>query len=194
MIINVRGTHGSGKSTIVRKVMSYYDRIHEIRKQGRTRPFAYELNSANHNLYVPGHYETPCGGCDSIGLVNDYYEKIALYAKNNWDVLFEGILAQHSGPNTRKLIATFKYCICVINVSIEEATQAVNERRQLRGNFKPFDPRNVIKEHEDVIRKAKQLKEIGVPVFIGNREEVKNEVLRLLGLKSGVDLGVAQCE
>src|ERR1044071_6153178 len=69
MLISLRGTHGSGKSTAVRTLMGQatcrpvYDVLFGLR-----HPEAYELRLPHvaRSIYVMGPYQTPCGGCDAI--------------------------------------------------------------------------------------------------------------------------------
>ena len=89
MIINLRGTHGSGKSTIVRNVMGTYTDCTEILGVGRKRPWGYLCKKDGlKDLFIPGHYETACGGCDTISIVEEAYDLIKRHASEGRNVLF----------------------------------------------------------------------------------------------------------
>jgi hypothetical protein len=65
MLINLRGTSGSGKSTIVRNLMTQCGCKPIHGALGLHLPEAYLL-MLPHPVYVIGPYTTPCGGCDRI--------------------------------------------------------------------------------------------------------------------------------
>ncbi len=79
LIINPRGTSGSGKTELVRRILAGYDwergatrkggsNIEPIYRAGRSSPFAYRLQHplGGRPLMVLGHYEATSGGCDTI--------------------------------------------------------------------------------------------------------------------------------
>ena len=69
MLINLRGSSGSGKSTAIRALME----IASFRPLygltfGPSHPQAYvgALPGVGGNVVVLGRYDIPCGGCDAI--------------------------------------------------------------------------------------------------------------------------------
>jgi len=69
-VIQIRGTSGSGKSTLVRQVMGLYYEKQPLFKRGRKQPIGYILTHPDTpSLFVPGHYESACGGLDTISKV-----------------------------------------------------------------------------------------------------------------------------
>lgn len=93
VIINVRGTSGSGKSTLVRKVTAEYAARTIFKEPDRERPIGYIYSRPEgRNLAVIGHYETDCGGCDTITNMDRIFELVRESAEANLDVLFEGLL------------------------------------------------------------------------------------------------------
>jgi energy-coupling factor transporter ATP-binding protein EcfA2 len=188
MIVNVRGTHGSGKSTLVREVMSLYPDRQEVRKAIRRRPLGYILWRPERYedfpaVFVPGHYETPCGGCDTITVVNDAYHVIGEHASLGYDVLFEGILAQHSGPQLRKLNERFpgKLRVVVIDISDEEAIAAVQSRRAEAGKEPLENTDNIVKENRGARKSVEKMQELGIPVWLLSRADALGKVKELLG-------------
>lgn len=75
MIIQVRGTSGSGKSTVVRKVMESLGDWSPEFIDGRKRPIRYR-HKRYKGLVVLGHYEIDCGGCDTIGSAPKVFEAV----------------------------------------------------------------------------------------------------------------------
>ena len=186
MVINVRGTHGSGKSELVRRVMAKYSVQVAVTEEGRKRPIGYGLVNPNmkKTLFVPGSYENPCGGCDTISDVKDVYSLIRKYHAENQDILFEGILAQHSGPGARALVADgYDLRVIVLDVPIELSREGVNLRRQASGNTRELNPETVPREAKAVLSGAAALRSAGVDVrYAKTREEGLSMVLNLLGL------------
>src|ERR671913_912726 len=108
MIINPRGTSGSGKTEFVRRLLSDYgwgrdDRVEPVSRVGRERPIAYRLRHplGGRPLAVLGHYEAASGGCDTIratdGGMHEAFRLAAEHASGGHDVLLEGLLlsAEH---------------------------------------------------------------------------------------------------
>jgi hypothetical protein len=93
MIVNVRGSHGAGKSTVIRAVMQrgIAEPIYGL--LGPRLPEAYEvtLPGAAVPTYVIGPYRTPCGGCDQIKHNETVMALVGNYAGRG-HVLFEGVL------------------------------------------------------------------------------------------------------
>ena len=78
LIINPRGSSGSGKTELVLRILGEYgwtrnspdarSGIRPIYREGRSEPFAYRLQHpwAERPLIVLGHYLATSGGCDTI--------------------------------------------------------------------------------------------------------------------------------
>src|SRR5678815_803 len=90
MIVNIRGTSGSGKSHIVHGILKQGHPIPQF-KDGRKRPMGYVLEPER--LFVVGSYETPCGGCDTIMSQDEIYDLIRDWARQGYNVLYEGLFA-----------------------------------------------------------------------------------------------------
>lgn len=193
MIINVRGTHGSGKTTLVRKIMAMYkyrEPIYGTTDRGKQKILGYVCrdkkapHACTRVLFVAGHYESVTGGCDTIPKVAKVYELVRRFADLGYDVLFEGILAQHSTPNIKALHDDdYRMRVLVLDVSRKKAIRSVLKRRAQRGNLRPFDPRNVRKEHASVRSAASRLTDYGVRVVIAkSRRRALTRVVRWLRL------------
>lgn len=190
MIINVRGTHGSGKTTLVRRVMEHYKYREPIHMKGRKAPIGYVCrdkkspHACTNVLFVAGSYESVTGGCDTIPKVDLMYKKIKEYADLGYHVLFEGILAQHSTPNIKKLYDRgYNPRVIVLDVPVKKSIRGVKKRRAERGDTRPFNPTNVRKEAGGVLSTSDRLKSYGVKVILcKSRRRALNRVLSLLEL------------
>jgi hypothetical protein len=196
VVINVRGTSGSGKSTLVKKIMDRcVDRV-AVHIPGRKQPMGYTMHYQTPNgmraLFVPGHYESACGGCDTIskddtgqgnsydrifGLIKEYYGK-------GYSVLFEGLLI--SGDFARcKNLKDEGYPLEVVsfNLTVEDCIKSVLERRAAKGNDKPFNEKNTREKHRLLEKCCKKMNECGIPVYIGSRDGCLGQVEDLLGVE-----------
>lgn len=197
MVINLRGTSGAGKSTIVRSVMERYPSKTPQYLDGRRQPINYLLsrtppfpgnpvlwNPESRQLFIPGHYETPCGGCDTIERVDDVYSLVTNAALQGFDVLFEGIMVQDDvkrAVNFDNRIGKL-LVICLTAVPLETCLAGIQARRDERGDVRPLDPRNTIARAKRVVMNARRLRAGGVEVIETDRDGALNEVLKRLGL------------
>lgn len=187
MLINLRGSHGTGKTTIVRKVMVEYPKRKAVYlESGRRIPIGYICKKRGLTpLFVPGSYEHPVsGGCDNVQSVDLIYGTIRKYAKKGYNVLFEGIVAQHSTPNIVRLNERYKVRVVVIDIPTEKALKGVRARRKSRGETQKFNPANTIKESASVLSSSLRLKGAGVKVrYAKSRSAALEKILDLLELR-----------
>lgn len=164
MIINVRGTSGSGKSTLVRAVMARYSGQEFLQIDGRRQPIGYNLHRLNNgrSLHVVGHYETACGGADTISTGFDYIYRLVDEAHNKGlDVLFEGLLLN---SDTRRCIETHNKFggdmrVVALTVPVEICVASINERRAARGKTEPVNPANTEAKAKVVLSQSKKFRE-----------------------------------
>ena len=134
MIINIRGTSGSGKSTLMRNITGLYKSKTTFKEKERKRPIGYVFHhpSGGKDLAVVGHYETPCGGCDTIMSIDHIYELVRQSHAAGFNVLFEGLLLSAEIKRTLALHQDGLPLLVVgLNTSIEECLYSVNSRRRL---------------------------------------------------------------
>ncbi len=171
-IINLRGTSGSGKSTVVRRVMGQYGSIKPVSKSGRKQPVGYVCSLGQRRpLWVPGHYEIPCGGCDTLKSVQEVYDGVQSGLDQCYDVLFEGLMIQEAKASTFISFAKQNNILVIaLTTPIGDCLQAIRERRQARGNLEPLDPKNTVDRVERVKRNLFKLQDAGVRVLRLDRE------------------------
>ena len=90
IIVNVRGTSGSGKTTVSREIMHSYPQRTQFREPGRKAPIFYglETRDADRTLDLIGGYETQCGGCDSIHTLDEVFHLVENSYRLDHDVFF----------------------------------------------------------------------------------------------------------
>jgi thymidylate kinase len=197
MIINIRGTSGSGKSTLVKRVMRTYPNILAIRQVARRQPLGYLcrklMDVSTHNdqdqvmidmcspLYIVGHYETACGGCDTISGLDDVYKDVMENARIKNNVLYEGIMV--SGESRRFIElhqAGFPVTVIALDVPIENCLASIQERRNARGDERPLNPDRTVRRLGEVRRMMEHLKVAGIPTYWLDREAAYHKTLELL--------------
>lgn len=177
-IINIRGTSGSGKSTLVREIVKYYNRRLPVKIEGRKQPIGYihqvtDLSSGRiigRPLAVIGHYETDCGGCDTITSMDDIYNRVRASHALNMDVLYEGLLIS-ADANRVIALHTDRFPIRVVALStpLEECLASVNHRRRnaamLKGREYKGDvnPKNTASKFAGVKSSMKRIEAAGIP-------------------------------
>ena len=93
MIISIRGTNGSGKSTIIRTLLKEHKHKPIYGVLGPRMPEAYEVKVPRSKapVYVLGPYVTSSGGCDSVQPYELIIELIEKYGAKG-HVVFEGVI------------------------------------------------------------------------------------------------------
>lgn len=143
MIIQVRGTSGSGKSTVVRGVMTALGGWVPVCAAGRKRPLYYLRTGPA--VAVLGHYESACGGCDTVGSARAVYELTAAVLRDGsvTHVLQEGLLLSEDAKWTAELarvIAPVR--VVFLTTPVERCIAQIKARRAEAGNDKPLNEAN----------------------------------------------------
>tara|TARA_R110000824_G_scaffold161996_3_gene337572 strand:+ start:4238 stop:4852 length:615 start_codon:yes stop_codon:yes gene_type:complete len=196
MIINIRGTSGSGKSTIVTQLMKRYTVKQAIFTEGRKQPLGYKLDKSDitrrqtgvslQPMFVIGHYESPCGGCDTIsssGSQDKIWELIRDYHTQKYHVLFEGaIIGDDRNRTNQAHLDGLPLLLIELDVSLEECLKSIQIRRAARGVTKLVNPHNTTKRFKRIHSRMKKFKTFGIDVRVLNREEAFKQCLDALSL------------
>lgn len=184
MIVNIRGTSGSGKSTLIRQVMERYGgtRI-RVKEPNRKQPLAYWLvRDGVPQLAVLGHYETPCGGCDTINGLDAIYELVRKYHDQHFNVLYEGLIVC---SDVRRAVELHKdglpFTVIFLGTPLEKCIESVNERRRAKkADAEPVNPGNTIAKHKMCGSTLPKFTAAGVDTRLLDREAALVTVLDLL--------------
>lgn len=137
-VINLRGTSGSGKTYIVRRVMEHYNAKTEFRHEivegkKRKQPIGYlywRVEEQQNPLFVVGHYEGVCGGCDNLPYGLDYvYSLIHEQIDFGRDVIFEGLIVASDTQRCIDLKNKSELLVIGLDTSLADCNRAVDERR-----------------------------------------------------------------
>lgn len=178
MIINIRGTSGSGKSTIIRSVMGMFPVITPTRIEGRRQPTGYWLGDQgdSRRVYLLGHYESACGGCDTLPSYDVIYDMVRA-AAGIGHVLFEGLLVSEEVKRTKELE---NLLVVQLTTPIEVCLEGIRERRRARGDERELNPANTTNRVKTVERACQLLREHGIAVETLDRESAAIRVMELL--------------
>lgn len=188
-IINIRGTSGSGKTTVVKRVFAHLDSPVYVTREGGGRNRVAGVICGR--LFAVGKYDQACGGADSLswsGSAEFITELLKDYKNQEYNVLLEGLMVSTWGTDRLvKLHSELGMKIIQLTTPIEDCLALVQARRDERAKEKdktlpPFNPRNTIKKYEDVVRGGKRLVNRGMPVEFLGREAAYLRVCELLAL------------
>jgi hypothetical protein len=207
IILQIRGTSGSGKSTAVRAVMAMANEVRPVTPAAdfpkqRRNPVGYvaSWNTATPHfpgargmvvgqcdVFFPGHYETACGGMDTLPSYAVSFGLIKVNYELGRNVVCEGLLAAHDKKQTLAVweaIGRKDLAILELAEPLEVCLDSVRGRRAARGaDPDTFNPQNTIRRYQEVVRSCLQLEEHGIPVHRVTREQVVPKITELLGLK-----------
>lgn len=184
MIINIRGTNGSGKSTVVRDIMEKATKSRPIfGALGPSKPEAYEVtfDYLSQSVYVLGPYVTPAGGCDAVQPFKLILELVEKYAVRG-HVIFEGSLVSDHYGKMGALLETYKdVLVFFLDTPLEECISRIEARRAEAGNSKPFNRSNTEARYVGIQRVRDRIETDGLLRFMsGNSDEAIDTVMRSL--------------
>ena len=187
MIVQIRGTSGSGKTYIARKILDK-----DLGWEAVTEPFGgknrrvplYYLSSDG-KIAICGSYEAICGGCDGVGSARSVYNLYDLLkSKGIKHIVSEGLLlsedtkwtleTKERGWNPKVFSLTTPEDICV---------KQVLARREEANNTKPFNKSNTVKRIKVIDRAIGKLRKAGVQCFDVNSRNCTALILRTLGVQ-----------
>lgn len=172
VIVNIRGTGGSGKSTVVRAVMARYACVKPVYGE-RKRPLGYVClkAAAADPLWVVGHYETPCGGGDTMPTPGAVFDLAQGAAERGCDAIFEGIISQDDVRRTTELAHMWPLLVVALDVPIETCLESIRNRRLSRGNERPLNPKNTVQRAKTLVRTMERLAAAGIEAVWASRAE-----------------------
>jgi len=171
IIINPRGTSGSGKTELVRRLLADYGwnsagSPEPLRRPGRDRPIGYRLQHplGRAPLMVLGHYDRPTGGCDTIGAMDGGLDEIYRLA-NRWasaghDVLLEGSAWSADYMRSAALAARHSLYVLFLSTTVEQCARNLVRRRRLGRHAYPS------------LRKASLAQELSIRAACSSLESV----------------------
>lgn len=186
-IVSIRGTHGSGKSTIVRKILDKYPH-NPVNPDKKGRPEGYEVSLPNGALlFVAGPYHTACGGCDAVQPYSDILQRVSHALQRGCDhVLLEGALVSSSYGTVGEFMNGYApdAVFAFLDTPLETCLERIQQRRAAKGNFEPLNPTNTEVKFHNVARTKAQMAKLGSAVRIVDIDHTRptQQVLKLFGV------------
>lgn len=178
-VVNLRGTSGSGKTTIVRNVLSHGN--WEIwSEQGKILGYVnLELGWA-----VVGSYENTCGGCDGIRTQDETENRVRFLVSQGFSVLFEGLLISTITGRWATLAQSIdaNMLFYYIDTPLEECIERVKHRRLAAGNTKPFNTDNTVNRVKAIETTRQKLTEAGCYCLKDSQENIMKNLYAWFGI------------
>lgn len=164
LILNLRGTSGSGKTTVARKLMENVPSLSLTDVREKVLGMRVERPGWRNPLFLIGRYDNVCGGMDTVP-TQDRCAELVTKAYSYGHVICEGLLASGVGPKATLPAACIAaagpnaWFLC-LDTPLEICLERVQRRRTERGDIRPFNPDNT-KAKWDQTRRAYELLEEG---------------------------------
>lgn len=189
MIINIRGTGGSGKTTLVKTLMERYAqdtnlRVDVMREvEGRPRIVGHMISRGSDHppLFAVGKYTTATGGCDTLPNLDLVYNLLTEHSPPA-HAIFEGIMASEEVARAVQLSKIRPLVVITLTTTLEDCLASIRERRLARGETKPLNPKNTTDRFKRVVRATERLRDAGVTTLRLSREGALIKCVDLLGI------------
>lgn len=186
MILTIRGTSGSGKSTIAFTLLKNFPFDKVLDDKGKILGYRVDAGLKK-PIYLVGKYETACGGTDAISTQKESCDRALRWAEAGGHVILEGLLLSGGGPKaevTARVTETGDYCHCFLDTPVEICLDRVRARRAAKGNDKPLNTANTEMKFDQCISTYKTLRAEGYKVALIDHTRAYNQVMEILGAAS----------
>jgi len=188
--INIRGTSGSGKSHLARRILAYYpNRVLNLFKPEERQPMScLYTNNGHRPLFILGHYEAVHGGgADTVTRELGFKQLLAAASANEpeCDILWEGLLFSDEVTQTIAVSRLQETHIIFLTTPVEQCLADIRARREARGNVKPLSEKNTVQRVDSLKRVYDRLRTSqapGIKVYRLDREEAFLRCKELLAL------------
>lgn len=186
MIVNIRGTSGSGKTTAVRNVLNSGGAKTTVRERNSRVVIGYILERRfSRPTFIMGPYEgTGSGGCDSFRDLSKVFSEVQYWHDHGFHIIFEGLLISRSKGRMIDLwnaIGPSNLHLLHLQTSLEDCLEGIRQRRMRRGNMKPVNRERTEETFYRAFKISSDLGQLGVRMSFVLRERVPVHIDSLLG-------------
>lgn len=175
-VYDIRGTHGSGKSSVVKWFIKKYGP--KFVNSEKMHLCYYQIDELH--LRIVGKYVSQCGGADTVKRVEYVQRFVVACVRRGWNVMVEGILISHTFARWDQVAHKLGcYRFVHLNPDVETCVARVLHRRKLAGNDKPFDDKNVRKDHAQISRVMQKLEDSGHKVYRTKNKSTESTALKI---------------
>lgn len=177
MIIQIRGTSGSGKTHCIRQVIGDLQNWKGHYENGRRQPLYYTHKTKS--LALLGHYESTCGGCDNVGSAARVFEVIRLVQKKHPGliILCEGLLLSEDVKWSQHLTDLH---VIYLNTPLNTCLKQIRARREAAGNDKPLNVANTANRVNVISKSRVKLTGLGVKCYYLAFQSAVEKILELI--------------
>lgn len=143
-ILKILGPSGAGKTSVVRTMFGASDLVTPVTSCGppgtKLKTVGYTMGHPPKMIYVPGSYESNCGGVDTIGTAQQVMDDVDGWA-DKCDVIFEGLLQStyygKMGGWSKRYGQDFIYVW--LNTPLEVCMARLQKRREENGTTRALN-------------------------------------------------------
>ena len=184
MIINVRGTSGSGKTWVAKKLLEQASESPILGENGKV--VGHIIGHDHRRMWVIGPYTDKSKGVDNLPKIyatQDWLcNRVRHYAPKG-HVFFEGLLCSHLHSRYRDLARELgSFMFLYLDTPLEVCLDRIMARRQLspRTAGKPFNPANTTRDFENVKRTHDKMINDSLDVRMMSGKEALRTTLEVL--------------
>lgn len=181
-IMTLRGTSGSGKSTVAFTLLKKFPHEKILDEKGKILGYRVDAGLKK-PIYLVGKYETACGGTDAINTQKESADRAIRWHEAGGHVIMEGLLLSGGGPKaevTVRTTATGDYVHAFLDTPLETCLDRVRARRAAAGNDKPLNTANTEMKWGQCVSTYKTLKKEGYNVALIDHSDAYNNVMEIL--------------
>lgn len=157
--VNLRGTHGSGKSTVAIALLRHdaanwfpwYFPAEQCIHFGERAHRIMAMTNTHLNLAILGKYETACGGCDGIKTQDQICWLAEHFVSCGMRVFYEGALVSGLASRYIDLARRVPHKFLFLDTPLDVAIERVNLRRAEAGKPALLDNKNIEGKHRGVL-------------------------------------------
>jgi hypothetical protein len=185
-IFMVRGTNGSGKSTVIFNFLKNYGGKPVKFEGAENGIVGYVVKSLN--LFIVGPYSTPTGGCDRLKSIDvPMFRAVAAYNRG-YNVLLEGLMLSGVVAEPHRLSDGGRRVDHIfLSTPIENCIKRVQGRRTAKGNAEPLDPKHLLSKHRSCISSKKAMEKLGDVTHLMKNSDAYRFILNELGVEDPVE-------
>lgn len=177
VLINIRGTNGSGKTYTARRIADQFPLVEQF-SMGQIKIYDHG------DFYLVGSYENECGGLDTV---RDFYTvaPTVLELLKKKSVLMEGLLWSSVYSSMHKLEAQCRLeghsvVWCGFDYPVSLMIERVLSRRVGKGNIQPLKVSNLIAKVKPVVSGLNHAIYFGSNVLVGDSDFIFENAVKIL--------------
>lgn len=185
MIVNVRGTSGSGKTTVIRRFLKLAKTKARVKERGTAKIIGYIIDiNVDKPVFVMGPYEDKaCGGCDCFPNISKVFSEVHYWHDHGFHVIFEGLLISRSKGRVIDLwddIGRQNLFLLHLTTPLEDCFEGIRQRRLKRGNSKPVNRTQTEETYHRANKISVDLLDLGIPGLLVDRDQAFFHLKRVL--------------